>query len=38
VARYNVKPVGLCEGVEEHFFAIGTEKKVRHPLVQRLLL
>lgn len=37
VARYNVKPVGLCEGVEEHFFAIGTEKKVRHPLVQRLL-
>jgi hypothetical protein len=23
--------------VIEHFFAIGTEKKVQHPLVQRLL-
>jgi hypothetical protein len=23
--------------VTEHFFAIGTEKKVQHPLVQRLL-
>ena len=28
---------GPCDGVEEHFFAIGTEKKVLHPLVQRLL-
>ena len=36
-ARYDVKRVGPCEGVEEHFFAIGTEKKVSHPLVQRLL-
>lgn len=36
-ARYGVKRVGPCEGVEEHFFAIGTEKKVSHPLVQRLL-
>jgi LysR family transcriptional activator of nhaA len=23
--------------VKENFFAIGTEKKVHHPLVQRLL-
>lgn len=37
VQRYGVKRVGACEGVEEHFFAIGTEKKVLHPLVQRLL-
>lgn len=37
VQRYDVKRVGACEGVEEHFFAIGTEKKVLHPLVQRLL-
>ena len=37
VARYGVVRVGHCEGVEEHFFAIGTEKKVLHPLVQRLL-
>ena len=27
----------LTEGVKEHFFAIGTERKVQHPLVQQLL-
>jgi LysR family transcriptional activator of nhaA len=37
VARYGVKRIGGCDGVEEHFYAIGTEKKVVHPLVQRLL-
>lgn len=37
LARYAVQCLGLCEGVTEHFFAIGTEKKVQHPLVQRLL-
>ncbi len=37
VARYQVQRFGLCDGVTEHFFAIGTEKKVQHPLVQRLL-
>jgi LysR family transcriptional regulator, transcriptional activator of nhaA len=37
LARYQVKRVGACEGIEEHFFAIGTEKKVLHPLVQRLV-
>ena len=37
VARYDVKLVGPCDGVQEHFFAIGVEKKVQHPLVQRLL-
>ena len=36
-SRYAVKWVGPCDGVEEHFFAIGTETKVLHPLVQRLL-
>lgn len=36
-ARYDVRRVGPCEGVEEHFFALGTEKKILHPLVQRLL-
>jgi LysR family transcriptional activator of nhaA len=36
-AAYNVKRVGHCEGVEERFFAIGTERKVVHPLVRRLL-
>ena len=36
-ARYDVRRVGPCEGVEEHFYALGTEKKILHPLVQRLL-
>jgi LysR family transcriptional activator of nhaA len=36
VKNYDVKRVGQCD-VEEHFFAIGTEKKVVHPLVQKLL-
>ncbi len=35
--RYEVKRVGPCEGVKEQFFAIGTERKVQHPLVQRIL-
>lgn len=38
LAHYDVKRLGLCEGVIEHFFAIQTEKKVQHPLVQRLLV
>jgi len=37
VSRYAVKRVGQCEGVSEQFFAIGTERKVQHPLVQRIL-
>jgi len=37
LAHYAVHRLGPCEGVSEHFFAIGTEKKVNHPLVQRLL-
>ena len=37
LTHYAVKRLGHCEGVSEHFFAIGTEKKVQHPLVQRLL-
>lgn len=37
LAHYAVLRLGPCEGVTEHFFAIGTEKKVQHPLVQRLL-
>ena len=37
VARYGVQRVGPCNGVEDHFFAIGTSKKVLHPLVRRLL-
>jgi LysR family transcriptional activator of nhaA len=37
LAHYAVQRIGPCEGVTEQFFAIGTEKKVQHPLVQRLL-
>lgn len=37
LAHYAVQRLGPCDGVTEHFFAIGTEKKVQHPLVQRLL-
>jgi len=37
LTHYAVQRLGPCEGVAEHFFAIGTEKKVHHPLVQRLL-
>lgn len=37
LAFYQVQRLGPCEGVNENFFAIGTEKKVQHPLVQRLL-
>ncbi len=36
-ARYNVQRVGDCEGVQEHYFAIGAHKKILHPLVQQLL-
>ena len=37
LARYRVERVGPCEGIEEHYFAIGTERKVQHPLVAQLL-
>ena len=32
-----VVAVGACTGVVEPFFAIGTERRVQHPLVARLL-
>ncbi|WP_395701937.1 LysR family transcriptional regulator [Aquabacterium sp.] len=37
VRHYRVRCIGPCEGVQEHYFAIGTERRVQHPLVQRLL-
>jgi LysR family transcriptional activator of nhaA len=37
ITRYELLHLGLCNGVDEHFFAIGTEKRVMHPLVQKLL-
>ena len=35
--RYAVQRIAHCDGVEDRYFAIGTERKVVHPLVQRLL-
>ena len=37
LSRYAVERLGPCEGVTEQFYAIGTEKRVQHPLVQQLL-
>ncbi|GLS16646.1 MULTISPECIES: LysR substrate-binding domain-containing protein [Hydrogenophaga] len=34
---YGLTWVAPCDGVQEHFYAIGTARKVQHPLVQRLL-
>lgn len=36
-AHFGLKRMGPCDGVQENFFAIGTEKKVQHPLVLRVL-
>jgi LysR family transcriptional regulator, transcriptional activator of nhaA len=35
--HYGIGRVAACDGVEEHLFAIGTERKVAHRLVQRML-
>lgn len=37
LAHYGVQRLGACEGVNEYFYAVGTEKKVQHPLVLRVL-
>lgn len=34
---YGMHWLTACEGVQEHHYAIGTARKVQHPLVQRLL-
>jgi LysR family transcriptional activator of nhaA len=34
---YGLQWFAPCEGVQEHFFAIGTARKVQHPLVKKLL-
>jgi LysR family transcriptional activator of nhaA len=35
--RSGVRLIGACDGVQEHYYAISTERKVMHPLVQQLL-
>lgn len=34
---HGVHKIGTCDSVQEDFFAIGTEKKVQHPLVLKIL-
>lgn len=36
-AQHAVRRIGPCDGVEEQFYAIGTERRVMHPLVLQLL-
>jgi len=36
-ARYGLVNVGVAEGLAEQFYAVGTDKKISHPLVKRLL-
>lgn len=36
MAQYRVQRVGDCSGVEEHLFAITSEKKVQHRLLRQL--
>jgi LysR family transcriptional activator of nhaA len=35
--RYGLVNVGRAEGLAEQFYAVGTDKKISHPLVRRLL-
>jgi LysR family transcriptional activator of nhaA len=35
--QHKLRRIGACDGVESRYFAIGTERKVLHPLVRRLL-
>lgn len=35
--RYGLVNVGEADGVVEQFYAVGTDKKISHPLVRRLL-
>ncbi len=35
--RAGVRLLGVCDGVQERYYAISTERRVAHPLVQQLL-
>jgi LysR family transcriptional activator of nhaA len=37
IDTYGVKCIGVCEGVEERFYALAAHRKAQHPLVQQLL-
>lgn len=35
--RSRIRLIGACEGVQEHYYAISTERRVMHPLVQQMV-
>ena len=35
--RHQARLLGPCEGVEDHYYAISIERRVKHPVVQQLL-
>ena len=35
--HYQVHPVGACEDIHEYFYAIRSDKRIQHPLVQFIL-
>jgi LysR family transcriptional activator of nhaA len=35
--RYQVHPVGACDDIHEYFYAIRSDKRIQHPLVQSIL-
>ena len=37
LSHYGVQRVGSCEGVIDHYYAIGASRQLLHPLVKRLL-
>ena len=37
LTTYAARIVGACEGVVDTWYAIGTERRIQHPLVQRML-
>ena len=37
LSQFGLHRLGACDGVEEHFFALGADKKIQHPLLRRLL-
>ena len=38
VKRHQARLLGPCEGVDKNYYAISTERKVKHVVVQHLLV
>ena len=37
LTQFGLHMLGLCDGVQEDFYAMGADKKIRHPLVRKLV-